>query len=105
MLFVDLSVTNLLGWGKKEIGSIKIKNLGENESIEQGLKGENRVYRYSCKMNIDRKVSGKVIHDRNDGALILIQKVIDEIERKKVLKVLRSIKKDGKEEKNNGIES
>lgn len=99
MLYVDISVTDVLCGhpiGKKSIGSLKILNLGRVESEERGLVGDERVYKYKCKMNRSRMVSGEVTHNRHDEALILIQRVIDEVERKKVLKVLRSIKKNEK---------
>jgi hypothetical protein len=64
---------------KDQIGELKVRNLGIEESYARGLAGTKRWYKYSVVLN-GSEVEGEVIHDREEGALMLIKKVIEHLE-------------------------
>lgn len=76
MLYVDIKVN------RDKIGGIKVRNLGIEESYARGLTGTKRWYKYEVLLN------GEIVHDRKDGALKLIERVLAKVERVKVLNCL-----------------
>lgn len=76
MLSVDLKVN------KDIIITIQIRNIGVEESYRRGLIKSKRYYVYEAKRKAcfgTEGVWGEVIHDREDGPLVLLKKVIDDI--------------------------